>query len=262
MRGWRRLGRPRATELSSLVNAICDIAATGCQWRQLPRDFPPHLHGTGLLLPLDSRWAPGDHQSCAGDGIAREGGSQAAPDRRCDRQPIREDDGERRTACLRRGKEGQGHSRRIVTDTAGHPVGLIVHTAGIQDRDGMVAVSAAIRCWGCRRQTARCSLGAGPPDGADHQTPGHRPGIRGLAPTLGCRTHLCLARAVPQARQGLRSNDRKPHCLDVDRPRPPACASAHKSLITNAAFRVIDLPSQVRNYAYRHQLLFCGDDNC
>jgi transposase len=36
-------------------------------------------------------------------------------------------------------------TRHIVTDTAGHLVGLIVHIASIQDRDGAVAVLASIR---------------------------------------------------------------------------------------------------------------------
>ncbi len=42
MPGRRPLGRPRATELRSVVNAIFYIATTGCQWRQPPREFPPH----------------------------------------------------------------------------------------------------------------------------------------------------------------------------------------------------------------------------
>jgi putative transposase len=34
-------GRPRTTNLRSVVNAIFYILRTGCQWRYLPRDFPP-----------------------------------------------------------------------------------------------------------------------------------------------------------------------------------------------------------------------------
>ena len=36
------LGRPRETELRSVVNAILYMASTGCQWRQLPKEFPPY----------------------------------------------------------------------------------------------------------------------------------------------------------------------------------------------------------------------------
>src|SRR6202040_3983455 len=37
----KRLGRPRETELRSGLDAILYIARTGCQWRMLPKDFPP-----------------------------------------------------------------------------------------------------------------------------------------------------------------------------------------------------------------------------
>src|SRR5580704_5340267 len=37
----KRLGRPRETELRAVLDAILYIARTGCQWRMLPKDFPP-----------------------------------------------------------------------------------------------------------------------------------------------------------------------------------------------------------------------------
>jgi transposase len=37
----RRLRRPRKTDLREIVNALLYIASTGCQWRMLPKDFPP-----------------------------------------------------------------------------------------------------------------------------------------------------------------------------------------------------------------------------
>ena len=36
------LGRPRATDMRTVMDAILYIASTGCQWRQLPKDFPPY----------------------------------------------------------------------------------------------------------------------------------------------------------------------------------------------------------------------------
>ena len=35
------LGRPRGTDLRAVVDAILYMARTGCQWRLLPKDFPP-----------------------------------------------------------------------------------------------------------------------------------------------------------------------------------------------------------------------------
>ena len=37
-----KCGRTRETDLREVVNAIFYIAQTGCQWRLLPKDFPPY----------------------------------------------------------------------------------------------------------------------------------------------------------------------------------------------------------------------------
>lgn len=37
-----RRGRPRTTALRAVTDAIFYIAQTGCQWRLLPKDFPPY----------------------------------------------------------------------------------------------------------------------------------------------------------------------------------------------------------------------------
>ncbi len=34
-------GRPRATDIREVVNAVLYLLKTGCQWRYLPKDFPP-----------------------------------------------------------------------------------------------------------------------------------------------------------------------------------------------------------------------------
>ena len=34
-------GRPRETDMCAVVNAIFYLLRTGCQWRFLPKDFPP-----------------------------------------------------------------------------------------------------------------------------------------------------------------------------------------------------------------------------
>src|SRR5438128_479287 len=35
-------GRPRTTDMREVVNAILYSLRSGCQWRMLPKDFPPH----------------------------------------------------------------------------------------------------------------------------------------------------------------------------------------------------------------------------
>ncbi len=34
-------GRPRTVDMRGVINAMCYVDRTGCQWRALPRDFPP-----------------------------------------------------------------------------------------------------------------------------------------------------------------------------------------------------------------------------
>ena len=35
------LGRPRTTNFHEVINAILYLLRTGCQWRMMPKDFPP-----------------------------------------------------------------------------------------------------------------------------------------------------------------------------------------------------------------------------
>jgi transposase len=37
-----RQGRPRTTNLREVFNAVLYMATTGCQWVQIPKDFPPY----------------------------------------------------------------------------------------------------------------------------------------------------------------------------------------------------------------------------
>ena len=41
IRPGKRGGRPRTTDMREVANAILYLLGTGCQWRALPKDFPP-----------------------------------------------------------------------------------------------------------------------------------------------------------------------------------------------------------------------------
>src|SRR6266852_752221 len=116
------LGRPRETELRAVLDAILYIARTGCQWRMLPKDFPPFTTVQGYFydwrdnglfekinfeLLLQAREAAGREASPSAGVI--------------DSQSV---------------KKVKGRKRHIVTDTCGLLVGAEVHPADVQDRDG------------------------------------------------------------------------------------------------------------------------------
>ena len=51
-------GRPRKWQMSKMLNALFYLLRSGCQWRMLPREFPPWstVHHYFRLWRLDGTW--------------------------------------------------------------------------------------------------------------------------------------------------------------------------------------------------------------
>ncbi len=138
-------GRKRHTRLRDVVDSISCLVQSGCQCRLLPKDFPAYTTVQRYFYAWrdNGTWQTINHALLMNGREAA--GREASPTAGViDSQPVKTtaSGGPRGYAAE---KMIKGRKRHILTDTIGLPVGMIVHPANVQDRDGAPGLLAKVR---------------------------------------------------------------------------------------------------------------------
>ena len=140
-----KAGRPPTYCLREIVNAILYLVHTGCQWRELPHDFPPWSSVYYYFRKYDKLWDI-IHRAIHSDLRINSGKKPEPTAAIIDSQSVKTSQ-----VADSRGIDGnkkiKGRKRHIVVDTMGFPLVVKVHDANLSDGKQAIGIIETLFFW-------------------------------------------------------------------------------------------------------------------